>query len=67
MIPEGTADKLDDGETAPIGIVVDGSDSKTASVASGYAAQIISAFNQRAARRRRASSCRGRGSTRECG
>jgi ABC-type multidrug transport system permease subunit len=46
VIPEGTADKLGRGETAPIGIVVDGSDSKTASVASGYAAQIISAFNQ---------------------
>ena len=31
----------------PIGIVVDGADSKTASVASGYAAQIIAEFNRR--------------------
>jgi ABC-2 type transport system permease protein len=46
VIPEGTADRLQRGQKAPIGIVVDGSDSKTASVASGYAAQIISAFNQ---------------------
>ena len=29
----------------PIGIIVDGSDSKTASVATGYSAQIISAYN----------------------
>jgi ABC-2 type transport system permease protein len=31
----------------PVEVVVDGSDSKTASVASGYAAQIVGAFNQR--------------------
>lgn len=47
VVPEGTAERLQRGETAPIGIVVDGADSKTASVAGGYAAQIISAFNQR--------------------
>jgi len=45
VIPEATQARLDRGETVPIGIIVDGSDSKTASVGSGYAAQIISAFN----------------------
>ncbi len=45
VIPEGTQAALDRGETAPIGIVVDGSDSQVASVGSGYAAQIIARFN----------------------
>jgi len=47
VIPEGTAARLDRGETASLGIVVDGADSKTASVASGYAAQIVSDYNQK--------------------
>jgi len=47
VILEGTEARLDRGETAPLGIVVDGSDSKTASVASGYAAQIVSTFNSK--------------------
>ena len=45
VIPEGTQAALDRGETAPIGIVVDGSDSQVASVGSGYAAQIIARYN----------------------
>ncbi len=45
VIPEGTQAALDRGETAPIGIVVDGSDSQVASVGSGYAAQIVARFN----------------------
>ena len=36
---------LDRGEAAPIGVVVDGSDSQVASVGSGYAAQIVARFN----------------------
>lgn len=45
VIPEGTQDRLDRGEVAPVGIVVDGSDSQIASVGSGYAAQAIARFN----------------------
>jgi ABC-2 type transport system permease protein len=45
VIPEGTQAQLNRGETAPVGIVVDGSDSRTAAVSSGYAAQIISRLN----------------------
>ena len=47
VIPHGMADSVARGETVVIGIVVDGADSKTASVASGYAAQIIAEFNRR--------------------
>jgi ABC-2 type transport system permease protein len=47
VIDRGTQDALLRGQTAPVGIIVDGADSKTASVASGYAAQIIAEFNQR--------------------
>ena len=47
VVDRGTADRLKKGETVPIGIVVDGADSKTASVASGYAAQITQEFNRR--------------------
>lgn len=46
VIPEGTEAALTRGETTSIGIIVDGSDSQVASVASGYAAQIIAEFNQ---------------------
>ncbi len=45
VIPQGTADLLARGQTAPVGIVVDGSDSQIATVGSGYAAQAISRFN----------------------
>jgi ABC-2 type transport system permease protein len=47
IIPEGTEERLERGETGSLGIVVDGTDSKTASVASGYAAQIVSDYNQK--------------------
>lgn len=45
VIPAGTEASLARGETVQVGIVVDGADSRTASVASGYAAQVISALN----------------------
>lgn len=45
VIPEGTESALAEGGSVPVGIVVDGSDSRTASVGSGHASQIISAFN----------------------
>jgi ABC-2 type transport system permease protein len=47
VIERGAQAALKRGETVPIGIVVDGADSKTASVAGGYAAQVIAAFNTR--------------------
>lgn len=45
VVPEGTQARLDRGETAPLGVVVDGSDSQSASVGSGYAAQIVARVN----------------------
>ncbi|MCA0307199.1 MAG: ABC transporter permease [Actinobacteria bacterium] len=45
VIPEGTQDRLTRGETAPIGIIVDGSDSQISAVGSGYASQIVAQFN----------------------
>ncbi len=45
VIPEGTQARLDRGETTPLGIVVDGSDSRTAAISSGYAAQIVARLN----------------------
>ncbi len=45
VIPEGTQQKLLAGQTAGIGIVVDGSDSQVSSVASGYASQIVARAN----------------------
>jgi ABC-2 type transport system permease protein len=47
VIPVGMSASIERGTSVPIGIVVDGADSKTASVASGYAAQIIAEFNRR--------------------
>lgn len=47
VIPRGTEASLAKGEKVPVGIIVDGADSRTASVASGYAAQIIGRFNQK--------------------
>jgi ABC-2 type transport system permease protein len=47
VIERGTEAAIVRGETVPLGVIVDGADSKTASVASGYAAQIVAAFNQR--------------------
>nr|WP_300143588.1 ABC transporter permease [Propionicimonas sp.] len=45
VIPEGTEDRLTRGETAPIGIIVDGSDSQISAIGSGYASQIVAQFN----------------------
>ena len=45
VIPEGTQDALTHGTTAPIGLIVDGSDSQVSSVAGGYASQIIAGLN----------------------
>lgn len=47
VIPEQTEVGLERGETPEVAVVVDGADSRTASVASGYSAQIISDFNSR--------------------
>lgn len=47
VIPRGMADSVAQGQTVPVGIVVDGADSMTASLASGYAAQTIAEFNRR--------------------
>ncbi len=47
VIPEGTESQVSAGGAAPVGIIVDGSDSRIASVGSGYASQLISAFNAR--------------------
>jgi len=47
VIDAGTEANLLAGRMVPIGIVVDGADSRTASVASGYAAQLIAEFNAR--------------------
>jgi ABC-2 type transport system permease protein len=47
VIERGTEAALARGETVPLGVIVDGADSKTASVASGYAAEIVAAFDQR--------------------
>lgn len=45
VIPAGTQDALTRGQVAPIGIVVDGSDSQVSSVGASYASQIIAQFN----------------------
>ncbi|MDP2183324.1 MAG: ABC transporter permease [Actinomycetota bacterium] len=47
LIPPGLQAALERGEQVPLEIVVDGADSKTASVASGYAAQVLADFSQR--------------------
>ena len=47
IVPKGFSVGLERGNNVPVEIVVDGSDSKTASVASGYAAQAIADWNQR--------------------
>ncbi|HRA75400.1 MAG TPA: ABC transporter permease, partial [Propionicimonas sp.] len=45
VIPEGTEARILRGEVAPIGIIVDGTDSQVSAVASGYASQIVAQFN----------------------
>ncbi|TLM76792.1 MAG: ABC transporter permease [Actinobacteria bacterium] len=46
VIEPGTAVALERGEKVPLGIVVDGTDSRIASTASGYAAQIAAQLNR---------------------
>jgi ABC-2 type transport system permease protein len=46
IIERGTEAALARGESVPLGVIVDGADSKTASVASGYAAEIVAAFDR---------------------
>lgn len=45
VVPHGTQDLLARGESAPVGIIVDGTDSQVSGVASGYAAATIAQFN----------------------
>ena len=45
VIPSGTASTLQRGEVAGVGVVVDGSDTQTASTGTSYAARIIAGFN----------------------
>jgi ABC-2 type transport system permease protein len=44
-IPYDFADRLKRGETAPVQLLADGSDSNTASIALGYARSVVSAFS----------------------
>lgn len=46
IIPEGFADSVHAKRATQVGIVVDGSDGKTASVASGYAQQVVGALSK---------------------
>ncbi|MDO9557709.1 MAG: ABC transporter permease [Coriobacteriia bacterium] len=46
LLPPGMERDLAGGEKVALEIVVDGSDSKTASVASGYAAQVVASFER---------------------
>lgn len=46
LLPPGLEAGLARGEQVPVEIVVDGADSKTASVASGYAAQVFADYNR---------------------
>lgn len=45
VIPEGTRDALDRGESPAVGVIVDGTDNISASVGPGYASQAIAHFN----------------------
>ena len=47
VIDRGTENAILRGQTAPVNIVVDAADAKTASVASSYMAQIVAEFNRR--------------------
>lgn len=46
VLPAGLERDLARGEQVPVGIIVDGADSKTASVASGYAAQTLADWSR---------------------
>ncbi len=45
VVPAGTQAALDRGETAPVGVVVDGSDSQWASAGTSYATRILAQLN----------------------
>lgn len=45
VIPEGTSTRLEQGQTAPVQLLVDGADANTASSVMGYAAAIVGAAN----------------------
>lgn len=45
VIPEGTQDALTQGRLAPLGIIVDGSNSQVSAVAGGYASQLVATIN----------------------
>jgi ABC-2 type transport system permease protein len=45
VIPEGTSDRLAEGGTAPVQLLVDGADANTASSVMGYSAAIVAAAN----------------------
>jgi len=47
LVPTGLQAGLERGEQVPVQIIVDGVDSKTASVASGYASRVIGEFTRR--------------------
>lgn len=45
VVPVGTQAALERGEATPLGIIVDGSDSQSASVGAGYATQLVARYN----------------------
>jgi ABC-2 type transport system permease protein len=45
VIPEGTSDRLAQGQSAPVQLLVDGADANTASSVMGYSAAIVAAAN----------------------
>ncbi len=47
IIPDGFSDSVHAKQATQVGIVVDGSDSKTASVASGYAGQVVASLSKK--------------------
>ncbi|TWJ13869.1 ABC transporter permease [Geobacter argillaceus] len=46
VIPTGFADRLAAGETVPVQAIIDGSDSNTATIALGYAGNIVGGFSR---------------------
>ncbi|MDY0339616.1 MAG: ABC transporter permease [Coriobacteriia bacterium] len=46
LLPPGMERDIASGEQVPLEVIVDGSDSKTASVASGYAAQVVASYER---------------------
>lgn len=46
VIPEGASARFSQGQRSEIGIIVDGSDSRVSSAASGYVAQLLAAYSK---------------------